>query len=204
MMTRLPTDLPTEVPADVPVEILPREPERLLRALDSMPQSAPVHLWNPPWCGEIDILIARDGRWYHEGRPFLRHTLVQLFSSLLRLEPDGRHVLVTPVEKLGIRVEDCPFVAQLLESEGQDLEQVLRFTLNTGEVVTAGPDHPLMVESLTDEPHPVLMVRDGLRALIARSVFYQLVELAEKQEVEGRTVLTVWSLGSRFELGSLA
>lgn len=200
MMTRLPTDLQTDVPAEIP----PREPERLLRALDCVPQPAPVHLWNPPYCGEIDILIARDGRWYHEGRPFLRHTLVQLFSSLLRLEPDGRHMLVTPVEKLGIRVEDCPFVAQLLESDGQSLEQVLRFTLNTGEVVTAGLDHPLMVESLTDKPHPVLMVRDGLRALIARSVFYQLVELAEEQEIEGRTVLAVWSLGSRFELGSLA
>ncbi|MDO9317232.1 MAG: DUF1285 domain-containing protein [Gammaproteobacteria bacterium] len=204
MMTRLPTDLLTDVPADVPAGIPPREPEHLLRALDAVPQPAPVHLWNPPWCGEIDILIARDGRWYHEGRPVLRHTLVQLFSSLLRLEPDGRHVLVTPVEKLGIRVEDCPFVAQLLESEGQGLEQVLRFTLNTGEVVIAGHDHPLMVESLTDEPHPVLMVRDGLRALIARSVFYQLVELAEEQDIEGRSVLVVWSLGSRFELGSLA
>lgn len=207
-MTRLPTDLSTEVPtevsADVSAEIPSREPERLLRALDAVPQPAPVHLWNPPWCGEIDIFIARDGRWYHEGRPFLRHSLVQLFSSLLRLEPDGRYTLVTPVEKLGIRVEDCPFVAQLLQSEGQGLEQVLRFTLNTGEVVTAGPNHPLMDETLMDKPHPVLMVRDGLRALIARNVFYQLVELAEEQEIEGCSVLVVWSLGSRFELGSLA
>lgn len=200
MITRAPTNLPI----DVTVELLSTEPERLLRAIDSVPQPAPVHLWDPPWCGEIDILIARDGRWYHEGRPFQRHALVQLFSSLLRLEPDGRHVLVTPAEKLGIRVEDCPFVAQLLESEGQGLERVLRFTLNTGEVVTAGPDHLLMVESVTDAPHPVLMVRGGLRALIARNVFYQLVELAEEQEIEGRTVLTVWSLGSCFELGSLA
>jgi len=199
MMTRLPTDLPTDVPAEIPN----LEPERLLRALDSVPQPAPVDLWNPPWCGEIDILIARDGRWYHEGHPFLRHTLVQLFSSLLRLEPDGRHVLVTPVEKLGIRVEDCPFVAQLLECEGLGQDQVLRFTLNTGEVVSAGRNHPLMVESLTNEPHPVLMVRGGLRALISRSVFYQLVELAEEQDIDGRAVLVVWSLGSRFELGSL-
>jgi hypothetical protein len=199
MMTRLPTDLPTDVPAEIPN----LEPERLLRALDSVPLPAPVHLWSPPWCGEIDILIARDGRWYHEGRPFLRHTLVQLFSSLLRVEADGRHVLVTPVEKLGIRVEDCPFFAQSLESKGLGQDQVLRFTLNTGEVVSAGRDHPLTVESLANEPHPVLMVRDGLRALISRSVFYQLVELAQEQDIEGRSVLVVWSLGCRFELGSL-
>lgn len=204
MITRLPKSLPTSLPTDATAELPSTTPERLLRALDSVPQPAPVHLWDPPWYGEIDIRIARDGQWYHEGRPFQRHKLVQLFASLLRLEPDGRHVLVTPAEKLGIRVEDCPFVAQLLESEGRGPDQVLRFTLNTGEVVTAGPDHLLIVEALTDSPHPVLMVRGGLRALIARNVFYQLIELAEEQEIEGRTVLAVWSLGCRFELGSLA
>lgn len=199
MTTRLPTDLPSAMTAESPSP----EPERVLRALHSSARPDAFNLWDPPWCGEIDILIARDGRWYHEGRVFQRHALVQLFSSLLRVEPDGRHVLVTPVEKLGIRVEDCPFVAQLLERQGQGAEQALRFTLNTGEVVTAGPDHSLVVESLQGEPHPVLMVRDGLRALIARNAFYQLVELAEEQEIEGRTVLVVWSLGRCFELGSL-
>lgn len=198
-MTRQPTDLPSAMSA----ESLSPEPERVLRALNSIAQPDAFSLWNPPWCGEIDIFIARDGRWYHEGRAFQRHALVQLFSSLLRVEPDGRHVLVTPVEKLGIWVEDCPFVAQLLEIEAQGPGQALNFTLNTGEVVTAGPDHLLVVESLQGEPHPVLMVRDGLRALIARNVFYQLVELGEEQEIEGRSVLVVWSLGRCFELGSL-
>ena len=199
MMPRLPTDLPSAMAAESPSP----EPERVLRALNSIAQPDAFDRWDPPWCGEIDILIARDGRWYHEGRAFQRPALVQLFSSLLRVEPDGRHVLVTPVEKLGIRVEDCPFVAQLLEREGQGAGQALRFTLNTGEEVTAGPDHPLVVESLQGEPHPVLMVRDGLRALIARNVFYQLVELAEEQESEGRSVLVVRSLGHCFALGSL-
>ncbi|MES3008077.1 MAG: DUF1285 domain-containing protein [Pseudomonadota bacterium] len=181
----------------------PSEPQRLLRALDSVPGPAPVHLWNPPYCGAIDIRIARDGRWYHEGNPIHRHELVQLFSTLLRLEPDGRYMLVTPVEKLSIRVEDCPFVAQLLEVVGEGEQQELQFILNTGERVSAGPDHPLVVEQSNNEPHPVLMVRDGLRALLARNVFYALVELAQEQEIAGRPALAIWSRGSRFILGSL-
>ncbi len=177
------------------------EPARLLRALDSVPGPAPVHLWHPPYCGEIDIRISRNGRWFHEGNPIRRHGLVQLFSSLLRLEPDGRHVLVTPLEMLGIVVEDCPFVAQLLEVSNPGGQQELQFILNTGERVSAGADHAIVVEGGAEEPHPVLMVRDGLKALITRSVFYELVQLAKESELKGRRVLTVASQGSRFELG---
>jgi len=173
----------------------------LLRGLKDFKGPAPVHLWSPAHCGEIDIRIARDGQWYHEGSPIQRPALMQLFASVLRREPDGSYCLVTPVEKLTIQVDDCPFVAQLLECEGSGREQILRFTLNTGERVEAGVAHPLAVDIRDGEPHPVLPVRDGLDALLSRAVFYQLVELAEREEVDGRECLVVWSGGVKFMLG---
>lgn len=181
------------------------EPVRLLRALDSIPGPAPVHLWNPPYCGEIDIRIARDGTWYHSGSPIRRIELVRLFSSVLRLEEDGRHYLVTPAEKLGIQVEDCPFVAQLLKHEGEGRLQTLTMTLNTGESVIAGPEHEIHVsaEGAGTEPHPVLMVRSGLKALLSRNVFYELADLATQEECAEGTELVVWSQGARFVLGRL-
>src|SRR5690606_41748659 len=111
----------------------------------SLHDALPIYLWNPAHCGEIDIRIARDGQWYHEGSPIQRPELMQLFASVLRREPDGSYCLVTPVEKLTIQVDDCPFVAQLLEREGSGREQVLRFTLNTGEIVEADGDHRIIV-----------------------------------------------------------
>lgn len=178
-------------------------PVRLLRALDSVPGPAPVHLWNPPFCGEIDIRIARDGTWFHNGEPIRRIELVRLFSSILRLEEDGRHTLVTPVEKLAIQVDDCPFVAQLLERSGEGRAQSLCFVLNTGERVIAGPEHAIEVtgRDSSDEPHPVLQVRNGLLALLSRNVFYELVELAVVEGVHAELVL--WSNGARFVLGRL-
>src|SRR5690606_7903612 len=148
------------------------------------------------------IRIARDGQWYHEGSPIQRPELMQLFASVLRREPDGSYCLVTPVEKLTIQVDDCPFVAQLLEREGSGREQVLRFTLNTGERVAADEEHPLTVDTRDGEPHPVVHVRSGLDALLARAVFYQLVELAEREKVDGQECLVVWSGGVKFMLGS--
>jgi len=174
----------------------------LLRGLKDFKGPAPVHLWNPTHCGEIDIRIARDGQWYHEGSPIQRPELMQLFASVLRREPDGSYCLVTPVEKLTIQVDDCPFVAQLLEREGSGREQVLRFTLNTGERVAADEEHPLTVDTRDGEPHPVVHVRSGLDALLARAVFYQLVELAEREKVDGQECLVVWSGGVKFMLGS--
>ncbi|MDP1931463.1 MAG: DUF1285 domain-containing protein [Gammaproteobacteria bacterium] len=182
------------------------EPVRLLRTLDSVPGPAPIHLWNPPYCGEIDIRIARDGTWFHDGNPIRRIELVRLFSSVLRLEDDGRHYLVTPVEKLGIQVEDCPFVAQLVERSGRDKEQSLDFVLNTGERVAAGPEHKIQVSHGTAgaEPHPVVHVRNGLQALLSRNVFYELVDMAvEEKAAASGSELVVWSHGARFVLGSL-
>ena len=115
----------------------------------------PVHLWNPPYCGEIDMRIAADGRWYHDGSLINRPRMVQLFSSILRRDDDGCFYLVTPVERVRIRVDDCPFVAQLLDVEGEGSSQQLRFTLNTGEHVVAGAQNCLEFDD--DEqgaPHP--------------------------------------------------
>ena len=154
----------------------------------------PVHLWNPAHCGEIDIRIRRDGVWEHEGRPIGRERLVRLFSTVLRLDPDGFH-LVTPAEKLRIRVDDAPFVAVRVDRVGEDL----RFLTNVGDVVEAGPEHALRVaaDSATGETIPYLHVRRGLEARLARPVFYELVEMAQTRGGE----LGVSSGGTWFPLG---
>lgn len=161
----------------------------------------PVHLWNPAHCGDIDIVIRRDGSWWHEGSPIGRAALVRLFSTVLRRDPDGFH-LVTPVEKLKIAVEDAPFVAVRADREGEASEQVLVFTTNVGDRVAAGPDHPIRVETdaVSGAPRPYVHVRAGLDALIARAVFYELVEGAERRD--GRLGLT--SNGAWFDLGEAA
>lgn len=134
----------------------------------------PVHLWNPAHCGAIDIRIAADGQWFHEGSPIGRAPLVRLFASVLRLDPEG-YVLVTPVEKLSIVVDDAPFVAVAVEA-GEDR---LIFTTNVGDVVEAGPDHALRIAAGPGGTvRPYLHVRRGLEALIARPVFYELAALA--------------------------
>lgn len=154
----------------------------------------PVHLWNPAHCGDIDIVIRRDGVWMHEGSPIGRAELVRLFSTVLRKDPDG-YCLVTPVEKLSIRVEDLPFRAVAVEQRGEDLI----FTTDVGDVVEAGPEHPLEVETdpTTGEPAPRVHVRADLWARIARPVFYELVDAADVGE--GR--LVVRSNGAVFALG---
>jgi hypothetical protein len=155
----------------------------------------PVERWNPSHCGDSAMRIARDGTWFHEGSPIGRPLMVRLFSTILRREPDGGFVLVTPVEKLSIEVEDAPFVAVELKSESEGRERSLAFRLNTGEVVIAGPDHPLRFEPREDGPHPYLEVRRGLDALIARTVYYELAELAL---AEGAEPAGLWSGGAFF------
>ncbi len=172
---------------------------RLFEAVDSAAASgrgpAPVHLWNPANCGDIDIRIARDGTWFYEGTPIGRPALVRLFSTVLRRDEDG-FWLVTPVEKLRIVVEDAPFLAIGLEREGE----AIRFATNVGDVVEAGPDHPIRVETGADgEPRPYVHVRGALEALIVRPVFYELVAMGEEQG--GR--LAVRSGGGAFDLGAL-
>jgi hypothetical protein len=147
----------------------------------------PVHLWNPAHSGEIDIVIRRDGRWFHEGSPIGREALVRLFSTVLRKDPDGVY-LVTPVEK------DAPFVAVRVDREGE----ALKFLTNVGDEVVAGPENPIRVETdASGEPRPYVHVRRGLEALISRPVFYELVEMAEARGGE----LGVGSNGAWFPLG---
>lgn len=162
----------------------------------------PVHLWNPDFCGDIDMRIARDGTWYYLGTPVGRKPMVRLFSSILRRDGDD-YFLITPVEKVGIRVDDAPFVAVLLEVEGEGEQQVLRFTTQVDDQVEAGPDHPLRVEidPQSQEPSPYIRIRSNLDALVHRNVFYQLVELAVPKVVEGQEWLGVWSQGVFYPIG---
>ena len=154
----------------------------------------PVHSWNPEICGDSAMRIARDGTWHHEGSPIGRPEMVRLFSTILRREADGGFVLVTPVEKLGIVVEDAPFVAVELKSEGEGRERRLAFRLNTGDAVIAGPEHRLRFER---GPTPYVEVRAGLDARVARPVYYELAELAL---AEGATPPGLWSDGAWFAL----
>jgi uncharacterized protein len=154
----------------------------------------PVHLWNPAHCGNSAMRIARDGTWFHEGSPIGRPEMVRLFSTILRREGDGSFALVTPVERLAIAVEDAPFVAVELKSEGEGKERTLAFRLNTGDLVVAGPGHRLRFEQ---GPHPYLEVREGLDALVARPVYYELAELAL---AEGAEPPGLWSGGAFFPL----
>ena len=176
---------------------------RLFEAVGSAAASgrgpAPVHLWNPSNCGDIDIRIARDGTWFYEGTPIGRPALVRLFSTVLRRDDDG-FWLVTPVEKLRIVVEDAPFLAIGLERAGE----AIRFATNVGDVVEAGPDHPVRVETgAAGEPRPYVHVRGALEALIARPVFYELVAMGEEQAGADGPRLVVRSKGSDFDLGAL-
>lgn len=162
----------------------------------------PVHLWNPAFCGDIDMRIARDGTWFYLGTPIGRKPMVRLFSTILRRDGD-RYFLVTPVEKVGIQVDDAPFVAVLLEVEGHGESQRLHFTTQTDDRVTAGLGHPLRVQTdpHTQEPSPYLLVRANLEALVHRNVFYQLVELAVPRDIDGQRWLGVWSGGEFFPIG---
>jgi uncharacterized protein len=154
----------------------------------------PVEKWHPTHCGDSAMRIARDGTWFHEGSPIGRPEMVRLFSTILRREPDGGFVLVTPVERLDILVEDAPFVAVELKSEGEGRTRSLAFRLNTGDAVIAGPRHRLRFDA---GPHPYLEVRPGLDASVARPVYYELAELALAEAAEPPGL---WSGGEYFAL----
>ena len=158
----------------------------------------PVHLWNPAHCGEIDIVIKRSGLWFHEGSPIGREALVRLFSTVLRRDPEG-FVLVTPAEKLAITVEDAPFIAVRVDRVGE----ALRFQTNVGDVVVAGPENAIRVEidPANQTPRPYLHVRRGLEALIARPVYYELVEMAQPRDTPMGPTLGVTSNGVWFPVG---
>lgn len=155
----------------------------------------PVHLWNPPFCGDLDMRIARDGTWFYLGTPIGRFELVKLFSSILKRE-DGKYFLVTPVEKVGITVDDAPFVAVDFESSGNGDQQVLTFETHVGDRAVAGADHPIRVvrDSETGEPSPYVLIRADLEALIDRKSFYRLVDLGAHHE----GWFGLWSSGEFF------
>src|SRR3954451_802203 len=181
----------------MPERRAPIELQRLrlaeLQKLIDQRRLPPVDRWNPDHCGDSRMRIARDGTWYHEGRPIRRPAMVRLFSSVLRREPDGRHVLVTPAEKLDIEVESTAFRAVEMQSEGEGRDRHIAFRLDSGDAVILGPEHPL-----TLEPTPRLLVRHGLEAELSRSVYYELAELAL---AEGGDPPGVWSQGAFSPLG---
>ncbi|MGB7262322.1 MAG: DUF1285 domain-containing protein [Albidovulum sp.] len=159
----------------------------------------PVHLWNPPFCGDLDMEIRRDGTWFYLGTPIGRHGLVKLFSSIIRKDGDD-YFLVTPVEKVGIRVVDAPFVAVDANATGQGPDQMIRFVTNVEDEITAGPDHPIRVmrDATTGEPSPYILVRTNLEALIDRKTFYRLVELGAHADHDGTSWFGLWSDGQFF------
>ncbi len=157
----------------------------------------PVHLWNPDYCGDLDIEIRRDGLWFYLGTPIGREPLVRLFASILKRE-EGKYYLVTPVEKVGIRVQDVPFIAVDAEATGVGAGQELTFSTNVGDTVTAGSENPIRVERdpLTGEPSPYVHVRRGLEARIDRKTFYRLVDLGVHRD----GWFGIWSGGQFFPI----
>lgn len=170
----------------------------LQAAAEKLGPIPPVERWNPAYCGDSLMRIARDGSWSHAGAPIRRPALVRLFSTILRKDDDG-FMLVTPAEKLSIAVEDAPFLAVLMREEGKERGQTLTFTTNVGDEAAAGREHPLRFspDPVTGAPIPYLHVRGKLEARLARPVYYALVD----QAVERDGVLGVWSGGIFFVLG---
>jgi hypothetical protein len=168
-----------------------------LQALIEQRRLPPVDQWNPDHCGHSGMRIARDGSWYHDGAPIRRPAMVRLFSTVLRREPDGRHMLVTPVEKLEIEVEGTAFRAIEMETKGEGRERRIALKLDSGDALFVGPDHPLNVVATEQGPSPRVLVRHGLEAELARPVYYELAEiaLAESADPAG-----VWSDGCFFPL----
>ncbi len=183
----------------------PESPTVALEALVSRANHAgeglpPVDKWNPEFCGDLDIQIKRDGTWFYMGTPIGRQPLVRLFSTVLRKDEDGKTYLVTPVEKVGITVEDAPFVAVEMNASGIGESQVLTFRTNVGDMVEAGADNPLHFEIIgeTDQLKPYVLVRGRLEALLARPVMYELISHGEEIEVDGTKMFALRSKGHVF------
>ena len=157
----------------------------------------PVEQWHPDHCGDSEMRIARDGTWYHQGTPIARPAMVRLFSTVLRREPDGSHVLVTPVEKLAIEVEATAFRAVEMRSEGEGEQRRIAFSLDSGDAVMLDSDHPLIVVDGDAGPSPRILVRNGLEAELTRAIYYELADIAL---ADGNQPLGLWSNGSFFPL----
>ncbi len=205
---RASSDYVGRVMSPSPADFSKSEPPQLLRGLAALQAEAaegrrlpPVEKWNPPHCGSIPMRIARDGTWFYMGTPIGRPRMVRLFSTVLRKDPT-EFVLVTPVERVTIEVEDAPFIAATVDVAGEGEAQTLTFTTNVGDVVTADAAHPIRVEenAQTGEPSPYVLVRGGLEARLARAVFYELADLAVERDGQ----LGVTSAGVFFPLGAAA
>lgn len=157
----------------------------------------PVEQWDPPYCGHSGMIITGDGTWLHEGRPIARPAMVRLFSTILRREPDGRHMLVTPVEKLGINVERTAFRATAMQVEGAGRDRRIALSLDSGDALFVGRDHPLAIVEDERGPSPRVAVRHGLEAELSRAIYYELAEIAL---AEGCDPPGVWSEGCFFPL----
>ena len=161
----------------------------------------PIEKWNPPFCGDIDMTISKSGKWYYMGSEIKRPAMVKLFSSILRLESDNSYYLVTPVEKVRIQVEDAPFVAVAITKEQSEGINTVTFRTNLNDEIVLSKENPLSIEiKKNDEPSPYITVRNNLRALISRSVFYELVDLAETIPIDGVPYLAIKSQGEIFKI----
>jgi uncharacterized protein len=191
-----------------PATVLPDPPKGLDAVARAAGQFAgrklpPVHLWNPPDCGDIDLRIAADGTWYYENSPIGRPALVRLFASVLKREGD-RHVLVTPVEKCGIKVDDAPFLAVEMIAEGAGESRELHFRTNVDDWITCGPDHALRFEPQEGVAglKPYIHARHGLWARLTRPLLYDLVALGTEREIDGKEMFGVHSSGMFFPMAS--
>ena len=159
----------------------------------------PVDKWEPPACGQSRMRIASDGTWYHDDRPIGRPAMVRLFSTILRREADGTHVLVTPVEKLQIDVERTAFRAIEMRTDGCGRERTIAFALDSGDAVVLGSEHPLHLVQDANGPSPRILVRHGLEAELSRRVYYELAEIALE---EAGDPPGIWSNGCFFPLAA--
>jgi hypothetical protein len=180
-----------------PIEAQGQSLADLATAIEARGNAPPVDRWNPDHCGHSGMRIARDGTWFHEGRPIDRPAMVRLFASVLRREPDGSHVLVTPIEKLAIDVEATPFRATQMTMAGEGELRRIGLTLDSGDALIVGLAHPLTVVETADGPSPRVAVRFGLDAELARPLYYELAEIAL---AEAHTPPGVWSDGAFFPL----
>lgn len=180
-----------------PIEAQGQSLAELAAAIEARGRPAPVDRWDPPFCGHSGMRIARDGTWFHEGSPICRPAMVRLFASVLRREPDGSHMLVTPVEKLLIDVESTAFRATQMTMADEGKDRRIGLTLDSGDGLIIGPHHPLRIVETVDGPSPRVAVRFGLEAELARPLYYELAEIAL---AEGHNPPGVWSDGQYYPL----
>ncbi|MGI9351806.1 MAG: DUF1285 domain-containing protein [Rhizobiaceae bacterium] len=162
----------------------------------------PVDKWNPEFCGDLDMVIKSDGTWFYMGTPIGRHALVKLFSSVLRKDDDGKTYLITPVEKVGITVEDAHFIIVEMNAHDRDGQQVITFRTNMDDVFEVGSEHPLRFVTVEENEgiKPYVLVRGRLEGVLARSVMYELIAHGEEVEVDGRLMFSIKSNGVTFPI----